>query len=580
MKKTEIARTFTKVLIPILIIAILYFTYRTFVSWQNYTFIRQSDTYIALIGQLQNSIEALEKERLASARYLGTKGKAYFADLVKHREKSDRALLGLERWLDEKRLELKIIEKLPLIRQNLKYVRSRVDVLHNDYNSVLLEYYDTKTVALLMQSINHWLSKLAESVKSIRPYFTTYRALNDYHDALNLEESYILYMTLLSKPMEMTDLNQWEKILQRENIPDIKSLSDKPVYHLVQKALKHVNFRQELRTLRTEVLSGSYRGNYTLGGNVWQNHTDRVLAQIEDAQNTLFDYIRSLDFKSIIPVALYINLALLLLLLVILYMVGKTLKKPLPLSASRNGAENPDIAIKHLRYNENATEVPLKDLVSPPLPETLTPPTIDDKSTEEGDDLPLTNIAPAKDEAMKTQQKKHKEVKEERENERQLHEKTFSPIKLFKEVIRPFIQNAQQTQLAFHYAIDPALPEICLGEPDKIKHAAILLLNYTFQKTSAHNIITMRVENVAQKKFETALSFRIKAPGSQISKTLQRQIRKGTIPAYLKGTAEEALFNAANILKQIDGTLRIEDNPNKETEFAVSINLKRFISAE
>ena len=215
MKKTEIARTFTKALIPILIIAILYFTYRTFVSWQNYTLIRQSDTYIALIGQLQNSIEALEKERLASARYLGTKGKAYFADLVKHREKSDRALLGLERWLDEKRLELKIIEKLPLIRQNLKYVRSRVDVLHNDYNSVLLEYYDTKTVALLMQSINHWLSKLAESVKSIRPYFTTYRALNDYHDALNLEESYILYMTLLSKPMEMTDLNQWEKILQR-----------------------------------------------------------------------------------------------------------------------------------------------------------------------------------------------------------------------------------------------------------------------------------------------------------------------------------------------------------------------------
>ena len=580
MKKAEMSLHIKKAAIPVLIIVALYFSYRTFISWQNYTVIRQSDTYISLIGQLQNSIDALEKERLASARYLGTKGKEYFADLAKRREESDGALLALERWLAEKKPNLDISKQLPSIRQNLKYVRSRVDVLHDDYNSVLLDYYDTKSVALLIQSINHWLGKLAESVRSIRPYFTTYRALHDYQDTLNLEESYILYMTLLSKPMEMTDLNHWEAILQREYIPDIKPLSDKPVYHLVKKALDSVDFREELRTLRTGVLLGSYRGNYAIGGNIWQNRTDRIVTQIKDAQNTLFDYIRSLDFKSIVPVALYTNLALLLLLLSVLYLIGKALKKPLPLSASRNGTENPDITIKHLTYDENATEVPLKDLVSPPLPETLTPPTTDGKSIQEGDDLPLTNISPQKEEVQEDRLQKYVEAQKEREDERRLHEKTFSPITLFKEIIRPFILEAQKSQVAFHYAIDPALPEICLGEPDKIKNATILLLNFALQNAPARGIVTMHVENVAQKKFETALSFRIKAPGIQISKTLQRQIRKGTIPAYIKGTAEEDLFNAANILKQIDGTLRIEEKPDEETEFAVSVNLKRFIPAE
>ncbi len=580
MRKDEMTQIIKKSAIPLLIVAMLYFTYRTFISWQNYTVIRQSDTYIALIGQLQKSIEALEKERLASARYLGTKGKEYFTDLAKHRDESDRELLNLEQWLNQNRPQIEINEILPSLRENLKYVRSRVDVLHDDYNSILLDYYNTKSIALLIRSINRWLDKLAKSVRSVHPYFTTYRALNDYQETLNLEESYILYMTLLSKPMTMSDLNHWEAILQKEYIPDISPLSDKPVYHLVKKALKSVDFRQELRKLRTEVLSGSNRGNYLVSGDIWQNRTDKIISQIADAQNTLFDYIRSLDFKSIVPVALYTNLALLLLFSVILYLLYRDLKKPLPLSASKDRTENPDIAIKHLTYREESSEVPLKDLASPPLPETLTPPVGGDNNPEEGDDLPLTNIAPVKNDIEEVEKKQREEALAEREKERRLHEKTFSPIKLFKEVIRPFIHEAQQAQVAFHYAIDPALPDICLGEPDKIKNAAILLLNYTLQNAPTRSIVTMRVENVAQKKFETALSFRIKAPGTQISKTLQRQLRKVAIPQHIKGTAEEDLFSAAEMLKQIDGSLRIENKPDEETEFAVSVNLKRFIPAE
>ncbi len=574
-------------LIAGVLLSMLFFSYRVYHAYRNYQLVQSSDLYIDLIQHLDTTLKQFENERLISALYLGYNGKIEFTPLAQKRQESDKALKDLITYIKNDPHFSKIEHAFENIEEDLRYARSRIDIINEDYNNLLVGYYQNRIITPLLQQTQQWLLRLSQSIGSVAIYFTTSKELITQRDNLNLEQSYIAYFLAGAKKMQMQDLLTWENILKNEQIPYLDRLSQKPIYSLLTQSLHKDMIQNSTTTLRRAVLKGIGSGNYTVNTNQWIGKMQQNIDFTEETQKTLFDYLKSLDFKGIIPVALYLNILAIAVSLGVLIILLKWYKKPLPLSERTIKDENPDIKIKHVA-NEHTIA---KHQVQPPLPESFSP-TDPHRNTiaieEIDDDLPLTNIVSEEEnpdiheEATETVAEAIPKIEEEH-----YEESTFSPIQLFKEIIKPYISRSIEKNISFHYAIDPALPDICLGDREKIKEILTLILDPAMKAGITRKEVTLRIENIAQKKFETAISFTIKDSGTYIPQEERSKIRRGILDTTHHNPLTEVFssdyatyLKAANIVKQLGGSIQIQSDHTNGTEFIISINLKKFLSTE
>lgn len=575
-------KTLTIILIAVFFVSLLYFSSRTYVSYRHYQLVQSSDIYIDLIHHLDNSIQKLEDERVISALYLGTKGNIGFQNVAAKRQKSDNAIAGLETYITQQSALSTLKQKFANLPENLRYIRSRVDVINENYRDILFDYYQQKIISPLLKEEQRWLKQLAQSIASVSHYFTTYAELVKFRDTINQEQSFIAYFIAKRQKMTMPDLMQWETILKEEQIPNLKRLSGKPVYPLLHKTLHEDELIASVTRLRRTVLKGIGNGNYMVDTSTWMQQMQQNANFVTETEQTLFDYLKSLDFKAIIPVTLYVNLVMAFASLIILiFLIRRYLKAP-GTTQQKLTDKNPDIQIKH--FSDNQRRIPQKQHEQT---ETQSFALRHPELESDTEDMPLTNIAPKYNIP-------HEETEEEtivvteavpKTEEPVTNESTFSPIRLLKEIIKPYISLSRQHQISFHYAIDPSLPDICIGDEEKIREILTLFLDAAMETGNARKEVILQIENIAQKKFETALSFTIKDSGKYLSPEERRKIKRGSSKKSSPLTEAFSSHNrdfikAGQLVRQLDGSLQIQSDQKEGTEFVISINLKKFISTE
>ncbi len=565
------------VLTVIAFTATLYFLTQTYKSYQNYQVVKKSDLYLECINQLDTVVQSIEQERLLSALYLGYNGKIDFDQIALTREKSDMAISQLTQFLKQNSTFSSLANMIANIKKDLQYVRSRVDVINNEYNTILFTYYHEKITNPLLMRIKSLVAELSSALGSVKSYLQTYTKLAILRDNLSQEQSYLSFILARSQKMSMQDLVLWEKILKEGEVPDIKKIQNPALHDQLLTILQPEDLKQHLSRLRVGILRGINSGNYAITQSTWSTQTTQIITQIKKAQNNLYLYLQSIDLENMLPLNFIIKLILSIVALIsfflLLFMQKKSSQKVLRKS------EKPDIQIKHTadispKYAKSVSEFtpPSKE-----MPATLT-------QVDEADDLPLTNIQPQPPIEPKNETPPPEIVKiDEKLRKRDSEEVTFEPIKLFKEIIKPFVQTAQNRQIAFHYAIDPSLPTICIGDHDKIKELLSLFLHYAMEVTPPRKAVTFRIENIAQKKFDTALSFTIKDSGRFIDQEERRYIKRGYLTGkkLLTNTSKYAnLLKASGLISKLDGNLQIESDPHKGTQFTISLNLKKYISTD
>lgn len=579
-------KTISLILIVAFFVSLLYFGNRAYVSFRHYQLVQSSDMYIDLIHHLDNSVRKFEDERVVSALYLGTKGNIRFQNVAAKRQESDDTIAALETYITQNPELATFKQKLANFPENLRYIRSRVDVINENYRDILLDYYQTKIIAPLLQEEQKWLKKLARSIAPIAYYFTTYAELIQYRDTINQEQSFIAYFIAKKQKMAMSDLIEWENILAEEKSPRLKRLSGKPIYPLLHKTLHNNELIASVTELRRTILKGIGNGNYLIDTATWMQQMQKNANFVTETELTLFDYLKSLDFKAIIPVMLYINIAVAFASFLILFFLIKRYLQTPDTTQHKRAEATSDIQIKHgseapkpinkKQYDQHdRREMHSFALRHPEL----------DPNTE---DLPLTNITPQAPAIPKDETKEEEVVVTEavpKTENHVTHENTFSPIRLFKELIKPYITLSQEHNISFHYAIDPSLPDICIGDEEKIKEILTLFLNTAMKRENARKEVILQIENIAQKKFETALSFTIKDSGKYLSPEESRKIRRGSSIGNNPLTEafssnHDDFIKAAQLVRQLGGSLQIHSEQEEGTEFVISINLKKFISTE
>ena len=590
--KQMIRKIFIIALMIFSLIASSFFAYKSYYNYKSNQIIQKSDLYLSLIDQIDALIRNIDHERLLSALYLGFDGKTDFRQLEKTRQKSDLLLSDINDFLekDSDVLDLKTILKNLL--NNLQYVRSRVDVVSADYQDIIFKYYQHEVIDPMLLSVKDITQKLSQGLPSYQLILESYVTLEHKENTLRLEESYISFLLGRSLKASMSDVVSYNGILEKNS---------KSFTHLSETSQEQSNqLEDKLKELRISVIKGVSSGNYAISVTSWIANMDALIQNITLAQQNVYQKLQNIDFKSVSSESFIskIVLAISFLIAFIGLFFFLRYKKELPNPTS----DNPNIQIKNSTTPKEEEVKPAKPvqnvqkpIVSMPKKDIKVTPVVDvnenivlkNPTSSVKDDLPLSNMPGVVNEDIVP---KHIAKSDTTSSEQEIlkrEDKTFYALEEFKKIIKPFIEEADIKNVDFNYDIDRTIPEICIGDIDKIKKFLTIFLTYAINVTPAKGLVVLKIENIAQKKFESAINFTIEDSGRYIDEDERRKIKRGIsthhtfLPdALTHDSQKENLSFASRLISLLGGRLTILSEQNKGSTFSITLNLKKFITTD
>ncbi len=584
-----IRKLFIISLMIVTFIGSIFFTYKAYQNYKNNQIIQKSDIYLSLVNKLNTLIKSIDHERLLSALYLGFDGKTDFRQLEKRRQKSDLLFSDIKDFL-KSNPDIENLESLKNLTSNLQYVRSRVDVVSSDYQDIIFKYYQDEAIEPMLSSVQNIIEKLSQGLSSYRTQLQSYVILGQKEDRLRLEESFVSFLLGRALKADMPDLVLWNDILAKNSTPfnaltNIPKEQSKKLY-------------QKLKELRISVIKGVANGHYRISVTSWIANMDALIQNITLEQQNLYRKLQNIDFKSAGSESIVSKIVLALSFLLAFIGLGFLLKyrNELPIPTS----DNPNIKIKNTssdKIEEDKHEVEIKEVqqLSRVEPKKEEKPVVEKNEnivlknpvSSIKNDLPLSNMKPIINEDILPKYVGKDDASVSQQEILKREDKTFYALEEFKMIIKPFIIKADEKNVDFNYDIDPSIPEICIGDIDKIKEFLEIFLSYAINVTPSKGLVVLKIENIAQKKFESAINFTIEDSGRYIDEDERRKIKRAiaTHHAFLPDaithdSLKEDLSYASKLISLLDGRLTISSQQHKGSIFSITLNLKKFISTD
>lgn len=132
LKNTHILNL--SIIIVMLVLGVVF--YHTYLSYQKYITVQNSTKVSFFLEEVESVLYEMEFERIDSAAYLATPEKRSFQTLKKRRVVVDRALAGLDFFVEHNGQYTIFNTQVKLIANALKDVRKEIDNLSEDRSSL------------------------------------------------------------------------------------------------------------------------------------------------------------------------------------------------------------------------------------------------------------------------------------------------------------------------------------------------------------------------------------------------------------------------------------------------------------
>jgi len=593
-------------LLILVIIAILaalsYYTYTAYTEYEN----KQSSIgKIDFLKKLDSALNSIEKERIYSAIYMGTSGKADFSKINTFRNNADTALVDIKQFLtngSSLHLYKKYIQNMG---EKLKYVRSRVDTLSPDYKDILHDNYSSKISSVIISTIKK------VSQESSNDYLNYYVKFSEFNENSNMEKAFVAFMLSGSRVMGNEDLLLWDKLLDKHTLPEFNSLKDVDTLASLNKLFSPQKFNQIGLNERALILSDAMDGDYSVSATDWFDLFERKSKKVRSAQSLLLENAQKELHKSVALkkenltkylVAILFFVLLLIILLVIYHSISKdkrlldeTLKDiETVLSLEQQNK------LKKLIARKNVPDIYMF------LTDTI-------KEANQAKDLFLANMSheirtPLNGIVGFTQLLKSTEVTAEQEefisviedssdnllnivndildlskikaDKIELEHIPFDPVEKFESAIESYGARAAEKDIELSFYIDSTLPMILLGDPSKISQILINLISNAIKFTHTSGYVDVFIEKTFETDKEVALKFSVKDTGIGITKEQQSKIfdvfSQADVSTSRKfGGTGLGLTISGKLISFMGGELEIKSEEGKGTTFFFVLNLDK-----
>jgi signal transduction histidine kinase/CheY-like chemotaxis protein len=584
-------------------------SYYAFLDYSDYKLTQKSTHNIRFIKTLDNLLDKIAEERLASATYMGANGKSGFEKVKKYRINVDTAIADTITMIESQKTLSSYIKRLEYISENLKYVRTKVDTLSSNYQNIFFEIYHTKIFESLKGGMKIALSK--ERSLDMKAYLNTYIEFTALKENIQLENTGMVFILSGTKKMTAQDLLVWDSLLINDRLPKydaIKNRSDVSKLHALMNA---ETFKEMGSDVRIAILYGSLTGMYTIQSNQWLKYVDQKMQFIGSAQgiispsmDILIDHSATSIKDTMMQYILgaIIAFILLLVMLVIYYNMHKDKQlfedtlKDIEMVLSPEQQKELKVLIDNQEINQiyrfltntirEANQA--KDLFLANMSHEIRTPLngivgftqlLKSTDTTEEQEEFITVIENSSDNLL-TIVNDILDLSKIKADKIELEHIEFNPIEKFESAVESYAARAAEKDVEFNIFVDPELPATILGDPTKISQILVNLISNAIKFTSEKGKVDVQIAKIAESEKYTTIKFSVLDSGIGISATQQEKIFEAFSQADVStsrkfGGTGLGLAISGKLVTFMGGKLKIESEEGEGATFYFTLSFEK-----
>ncbi len=607
MKNSKSISFLFVILVVISITFILF--YHLVINYYGYLDREHSLNDIKLIEKIDLTIDRIDKEKLYSAIYLGSRNKndleklKVYRDLVDLDIKEMIILISKNKELSHNKVMIKDIFKV------INYTRSQVDALNSNYTRIIFENYFLRITKPLIKLLKDMSED--NSMKNNSKFYY-YIDLYNLKENLNMEIAFISYMLSSSRSMNEHDLSLWDKLIKGDMIPNFYTkLDDVIIIAKLHKIMNTKNFSHITDNLRAKIFMSSVDGRYHTSAVDWIKQSRKKVTKVKQAQELLLFNIKNgfniqkEDLKSRTFNLIYISITNLLLLFILIYLFRNNIKNNRILvdtlkdiESDLNEKQKQEIKrvlkkndiIEIYKFLVNAIKEPsrAKDYFLANMSHEIRTPL--------NGIIGFTNILKETD--LKEDQKEFLNIIEESSNNLinivndildfskassgkiEFENIPFNVIEKFEATIDSYSAKSAQKHINLELFIDPTLPLKLIGDATKISQILINLLSNAVKFTDKHGTISVNIEKISEIGDLVTIKFSITDSGigitdEQKSKIFDAFSQADASTSRKFGGTGLGLTISSKFVSLMGGKLEVESKENDGATFFFSLNMKK-----
>ena len=607
-----------KTIFLILILAALgglaFFSYKSYFAFRTYESVHQSNKNTAFVKEAGRVLDAIARERLQSAVYMGNDGKTGYDKMEKNRKDTDMSLKEFDRFIGQNSMFKRYRRRVGSVRENLKYVRTQIDTLSSDYRNIFYETYHDKIFNSLIGAMR--IVSAADTLERLKQYAQTYTRFAELKEDLALENSGMFFVLERSKKMTDKDLVIWNSLVVKDQLPSYAGLEDRTVVRKLNAVVSPEAYAKIGTNERVAVLYGAIDGKYKIGTEEWKALTENKDRYLSLAQEILLSsgskYIETKQSEAKNTLIQYAAGILVMLLLLLIFLVVynnihkgeqlfedtlRDIEAVLSIEQQKELqrlVDKRDInAIYKFLTNTIREANTAKDLFLANMSHEIRTPlngivgfTQLLKSTELNDEqAEFITVIETSSENLLTIVNDILDLSKIKADKIELENIAFDPVEKFESAIESYAARADEKEIELSVYSDPDLPSEVMGDPTKISQILVNLISNAIKFTPTHGMINVRIEQLASDNSDVTMKFSVEDSGIGITEEQRSKIFDAFSQADVStsrkfGGTGLGLAISGKLVKFMGGELEIESEEEKGSTFFFTLTLQKAEGAE
>ena len=598
------------ILLIAIVIGILgLYSYYSYTSYSAYRTMQKSTRSAYFIQKLNHVIDAVEKERLSSAFYMGTEGKSGYSQLKKSRQITDAVMAEMHTLMSEHNILESYQKRLMLGFENIKYVRTKVDTLSSNPHNIFFNIYQGQIFDTFYEVMKELIGN--ESSAKVKEYLHLYTDFVALKENTSLENASIFLTLTTSKKMENQDLVAWDSLIVNDMLPDFDSLSDTALAKKMHTLFSEQTFNHLLDSQRVQILYASMTGHYPIEPDAWLMQHKQKIKSFLSGENLLLKAIQ-LDskekFKEMKDVMIQnlVTVLFLLIVLLALFLIYRNINKDKQLFESTLKDIETVLNIQQQRELKALIEHRETTQIYQFLVDTI-------REANQAKDLFLANMSheirtPLNGIVGFTQLLKSTETTPEQEefitvietssenlltivndildlskikaDKIELEHIPFNAVEKFEGAIESYGARAAEKDIELGVFMDPKLPTTLVGDPTKISQIIVNLISNAIKFTNLSGNVDVDVRLVEESPKDATIRFAVSDTGIGITKEQQKHIFEAFSQADVStsrkfGGTGLGLAISGKLVNFMGGVLDIESEEGKGSTFFFTLTLEK-----
>ena len=487
--------------------------------------------------------------------------------------------------------------KIENLQNNINYIRTKVDIMSSDYESIFWGNYHTRIVKLIIDNMNTLSDRFDLDIKT---NLKNYIEFSKFKENLSKEATFISFVLSSSRKISDSQLMLWDEIVAKDTLPQSKQLKESDLV-----ALR--NTREEQRVT---IFLNSQTGNYPISTSTYLKTFKTKIGRIKFIQNKIIDeanlYFENSKFKQQDRVVNYsilslFFLVLLIILLVIFYHMTRDKKmlentlKDIEFDLSKSRKKELKTIIKNrdtnaiykfladvIKESNQAKDLFLANMsheIRTPLNGIVgfTQLLRDTTLTKEQEDFMI--IIENSSEHLLTIVNDILDLSKINAGKVELETIPFNVLEKFESAIESYGAKATQKNIDLNIYIDPTIPEMIIGDPTKISQIIINLLSNAIKFTDSGGYIDILIEKVEERDKNISIKFSVRDSGIGITQEQQNKIfdafsQADSSTSRKFGGTGLGLAISSNFTSLMGGKLDIFSKDGEGTTFFFTLTFK------